>query len=62
MPETKKFIPNVTLDLTRLAGFGWRCSCGGASMSLLRGTNADFTVRCGCGRVFRAQLEEIPAT
>ncbi len=39
--------------------FGWSCACGGNRLSLLKGTTADYTVRCGCGRVFRALLEEV---
>lgn len=58
---TAAVIAGVAVDLRAVRGFGWFCQCGGRDkVDLLRGINADFTVRCGgCGRVFRARLEEI---
>jgi hypothetical protein len=52
-------IAGVAVDLSRTGGFGWSCQCGRDDISLLRGTNTDFTIRCGCGRTFQARLEEV---
>jgi hypothetical protein len=49
---------DVAVDLSGWS-FGWSCNCGGDRLALLRGTTSDFTVRCGCGRIFRARLEEV---
>ncbi len=53
-------ISGVAADLSARGGFGWSCPCGGDSINLLTGTTADFTIRCGCGRTYRARVEEIP--
>lgn len=51
---------DVSLLLLSSQGvFGWRCNCGSNALSLLKGTAADYTVRCGCGLVFRVRLEEV---
>lgn len=49
---------DVAVDLSGRS-FGWSCNCGGDSLSLLKGTTADYTVRCGCGRTFRVRIEEV---
>lgn len=54
-----RVIEGVALDLSRTGGFGWSCQCGRDDLALLRGSNADFTIRCGCGRTFIARLEEV---
>jgi hypothetical protein len=51
-------VAGVAIDLSARGGFGWSCHCGGDSLALLRGTAADFTVRCGCGSIYRARLEQ----
>lgn len=58
-------VPKAVLDASDVAvdlsgrSFGWSCNCGGNRISLLKGTIADCTVRCGCGRVYRVRLEEV---
>lgn len=52
-------LSGVTVIMGRDGVFGWSCHCGSPSLSLLRGSTADFTIRCGCGKVYRAQLEEV---
>jgi hypothetical protein len=50
---------NLTINLSAQGSFGWSCPCGGDSVSLLSGTAADFTIRCGCGKTYRARVEEV---